>query len=52
MALKHAKLQEKTRILLNEVKAIILKNMPVIRRVTDDIAIYKALKAYKENDRN
>lgn len=45
---KHAKLSEETRVLLNKAKARLLKDDPQVGRATDDLTIQRALKKYTE----
>lgn len=49
---KYVVLDEKTRILLNKVRSVILKHDPSIKRVTDDFCISEGLKKYLEVEKN
>lgn len=44
--MKHVKLEEETRILLNQAKSLILKQDPTIRGISDDKTINTSLKKF------
>lgn len=46
---KSVKLKEKTLLVLNKAKIVTLKEIPDLKKVTDDDTIYRALRFYTMN---